>query len=179
MENQLIELGRPQRTLKQKIKVFLFKNVVNKWNAFKLRHLRGIDVGHCCNINRKAKLDGINPKGIHIGNYVRISQNALALACISPKQAGLTVLESMGYGVPFITHSNAITGGEVLNIHNGIDGVIFEDDHDLVNIIKEISINPSKYIEMGQAAKKFYDQNRTIDHMAKGLWNAIQYAYDK
>lgn len=80
MENQLIELGRPQRTLKQKIKVFLFKNVVNKWNAFKLHHLRGVDVGHSCNINRKAKLDGINPKGIHIGNYVRISQNALVLA---------------------------------------------------------------------------------------------------
>ena len=81
MENQLIsEPGRPKRSIKQKIKVFLFKNVVNKWNAFKLRSLRGVEVGRGCNINRKAKLDGINPKGIHLGDYVRISQNALVLA---------------------------------------------------------------------------------------------------
>ena len=101
-----------------------------------------------------------------------------AIACISPKQAGLTVLESMGYGVPFITSSGAITGGEILNIHNGIDGIIFEKDEDLTQYIRDITINPSKYIEMGRAARQFYEQNRTINHMAKGLWDAIQYAYN-
>ncbi|MBD5217480.1 MAG: glycosyltransferase family 4 protein [Bacteroidales bacterium] len=103
---------------------------------------------------------------------------AEAIACISPKQAGLTVLESMGYGVPFITWAKAITGGEMLNIHNGKDGVIFEEDSDLVNIVRDISTNPSIYIGMGREAKKFYDENRTIHHMAQGLWDAIQYAYD-
>lgn len=74
------EAGKPKRSFKQKVKVFLFKNVVNKWNAFKLRTIRGVEVGEGCNINRKAKIDGINPKGIHLGDYVRISQNALVLA---------------------------------------------------------------------------------------------------
>ena len=100
-----------------------------------------------------------------------------ALACISPKQAGLTVLESMGYGVPFVTTRDAITGGELLNIHNGTDGVVLENESHLTSTIKDISDNPEKYIAMGKEAKKFYDENRTPKHMADGLWSAIQYAY--
>lgn len=80
MESKIIEPGKPQRSFKQKVKVFLFKNVVNKWNYFKLKKIRGVDIGEHCNVNRKAKIDGINPKGVHLGNYVRVSQNALILA---------------------------------------------------------------------------------------------------
>ena len=79
MKAELIELGIPKRSIKQKIKVFVFKTV-NKINSLYLRNIRGVDVGNYCNINRKAKIDGVNPKGIHIGDYVRISQNALVLA---------------------------------------------------------------------------------------------------
>ena len=77
--NELIELGKPKRTVKQDIKVFLFKNI-NKLNSLYLRKIRGVEVGIGCNINRKAKIDGVNPKGVHLGNYVRVSQNALILA---------------------------------------------------------------------------------------------------
>lgn len=99
-----------------------------------------------------------------------------AYAVISPKQAGLTVQESMGYGVPFITTKNAITGGEVLSIHNGIDGVLMDSVDELPVILKDISENPEKYIEMGVRAKEFYNGNLTPEIMAKGLWNAVQYA---
>lgn len=73
------EIRTQRKSLKQKVKIFLFVTV-NKITAFKLRYLRGVDIGYGCNVNRKAKIDGINPKGIHIGDYVRISQNALVLA---------------------------------------------------------------------------------------------------
>lgn len=104
---------------------------------------------------------------------------AQALACISPKQAGLTVLESMGYGVPFISTKNAITGGELLNVHNGVDGVIMESEQELASVVKDISVHPEKYIAMGEKAKEFYDNNRTPKHMAQGLWDAIQYVISK
>lgn len=104
---------------------------------------------------------------------------AEALACISPKQAGLTVLESMGYGVPFITTKDAITGGELFNVHNNIDGIIMNDENELESIIKDISLNQEKYISMGLLAQKFYNENRTPQHMAEGLWNAIQYTINK
>lgn len=98
-----------------------------------------------------------------------------AIACISPKQAGLSVLESMGYGVPFVTTRDAITGGELFNIHNGKDGVILDHESQIKSAIIDISENPDKYISMGLEAKKFYDENRTPQHMADGLWNAVCY----
>lgn len=104
---------------------------------------------------------------------------AQALACISPKQAGLTVLESMGYGVPFVSTKNAITGGELFNVHNGVDGVVMESDYELADVVRDISEHPEKYIAMGERAKVFYDNNRTPKHMAQGFWDAIQYVTNK
>lgn len=101
---------------------------------------------------------------------------ARSLACVSPKQAGLSVLESMGYGVPFVTTKNAITGGELLNVHNGVDGIVLENESSLPGIIKDIADNPDKYVQMGLKAQMFYNENRTPRHMADGLWEAIQYA---
>ena len=101
---------------------------------------------------------------------------ARALACISPKQAGLTVLESMGYGVPFVSTKDAITGGELLNVHNGIDGVVMESESELEEVIYDIACNPQKYEEMGEKAQDFYNNNRTPEHMAAGLWDAVCYA---
>lgn len=101
---------------------------------------------------------------------------ARALACVSPKQAGLTVLECMGYGVPFVTTKNAITGGELLNVHNGDDGVVLDDENQLTSTIRDIAENPEKYVLMGKNAQKFYNENRTPRHMADGLWDSVQYA---
>lgn len=103
---------------------------------------------------------------------------AKAYACISPKQAGLSVLESMGYGVPFVSAKDAITGGELLNIHNGVDGVIVDDDSQLTKVIQDIAMNKEKYLEMGRKAQEFYNESRTPQHMADGLWNAVKYAME-
>lgn len=102
---------------------------------------------------------------------------AQALVCISPNQAGLSVLESMGYGVPFVTMKNAITGGEIFNIHDGIDGVIIDDNNQIATVIADISQNRNKYLEMGKAAQRFYNEYRTPQCMADGLWEAIEYAF--
>lgn len=78
MANEEIGVRVIESTFRQNVKRFLFHRV-NGINAFLLR-LRGVELGEHCNINRKSKIDGVNPKGVHIGNYVRVSQNALILA---------------------------------------------------------------------------------------------------
>lgn len=100
---------------------------------------------------------------------------AKSIACISPLQAGLSVLESMGYGVPFITSSDAITGGEAFNITNEETGLRLDDISKLAEVITDISVNPLKYIEMGKNAYSHYWSSRRPENMAKGLSDAIEY----
>lgn len=98
---------------------------------------------------------------------------ANAILCISPDQAGLSVLKSMGYGVPFVTSRNAITGGEIFNIHNGEDGILLESIDEIENILLDIRIHMDKYLLMGEKAKEYYDHNRTPEMMAQGFVSCI------
>lgn len=102
-----------------------------------------------------------------------------AIACISPGQAGLSVLKSMGYGVPFISIETAITGGEIFNIENNVNGILYKDHSELKDIILDITENTTKYLEMGKKAKEYYDTYRTPQNMAKGISDAIEYVSSK
>lgn len=102
-----------------------------------------------------------------------------ALVCVSPTQGGLSCPKSMGYGVPFVCRKDAITGGEIYHINNGKTGIMYDSDEDLPTIILEAITKPAKYIEMGIAAKKYYDTSATIEHMAQGAIDAIEYALNR
>lgn len=101
-----------------------------------------------------------------------------SLICVSPTQAGLTVLKSMGYGVPFVTKEDAITGGCKMNIKNGENGILYKDNSELSEILKEIIKNRRKYIEMGKNAYDYYWTYATPDIMAKGVIDAIDYCIE-
>ena len=77
-----------------------------------------------------------------------------------------------------VSSQNAITGGELFNVNNGVDGMAMESDSELTDMIRDIACNPAKYLEMGKKAKDFYDNNRTPKYMAEGLWNAVQFALE-
>ncbi len=98
-----------------------------------------------------------------------------ALLCVSPDQAGLSVLKSMGYGVPYVTRANAITGGERLNIIDKENGLLYNTPAELVSIIEDAYKNPDKYITMGINAQQYYMANATTKHMAHGAIDAINY----
>lgn len=99
-----------------------------------------------------------------------------SVLCISPTQAGLTVPKSLGYGTPFVCHKDAITGGEMYHVQDGVNGVIYSKDEDLFEIMKDAILNPAKYQKMCIAAKGYYDNKATPQHMAQGIINAIEYA---
>lgn len=98
-----------------------------------------------------------------------------AFACISPNQAGLSVLESMGYSVPFVTQKDAITGGERFNITDNENGILYETHNQLKDIILEITSNPQKYIRMGENAHDHYIKCRKPEDMANGLISAVEF----
>ena len=98
-----------------------------------------------------------------------------ALLCISPNQAGLSVPKSMGYGVTFVSRKDSITGGEIYHITNNVNGVLYSEDDDLAEIMYDSVTNPSKYIEIGKRAKKYYMQHATPQVMAKGAISAIEF----
>ena len=104
---------------------------------------------------------------------------ARAYACVSPLQAGLTVQESMGYGVPFVTVKNAITGGEIFDIKNGENGVLMDDVSELDSVIEDIAKHPEKFVELGRQAQIFYNEHSKPSDMAEGLWKAVCYAINK
>lgn len=105
-----------------------------------------------------------------LSNYFQRS-----LLCFSPTQAGLSVPKSLGYGVPFVTRRDAITGGELYHITNGYNGIIYSDDSELIDIMSEAVSNRNKYLEMGRNAKEYYDNNATINHKAKGAMDAFEF----
>lgn len=102
-----------------------------------------------------------------------------AFACISPYQAGLSVLESMGYGTPFVTMKNAITGGEIFNITDRETGRLLTDEAQFADVICDIAENPAKYEEMGTKARNYYVHYRTPQIMADGVLEAIDYVLSK
>lgn len=104
---------------------------------------------------------------------------AHALLCISPTQGGLSVPKSMGYGVPFVTRKDAITGGEIYHITPGVNGIMYEKDEDLVSILEDACRNAQKYIDMGTKAKEYYNRYATIRHMAQGALDAFEYVLEQ
>ncbi|MCK9210007.1 MAG: glycosyltransferase [Ignavibacteriaceae bacterium] len=98
-----------------------------------------------------------------------------SLLCISPDQAGLSVLKSMGYGVPYVSKTNAFTGGERFNIIDKENGLLYNTHEELVFIIQDAYKNPEKYIALGINASEYYNSNTTIKHMANGFIDAINY----
>ena len=122
------------------------------------------------NIKDKVKLAGEITDDNELFGYF---QNAIA--CFSPNQAGLSVLQSMAYGVPFITLKDAITGGELFNISNGRNGILLSSIEQIKDIILDLTINKNKYIDMGKNAYEFYWKERKISDMVKGFIDAIEY----
>lgn len=102
-----------------------------------------------------------------------------ALMCISPDQAGLSVLKSMGYGVPYVCRKDAITGGEIFNIADKENGILYNSPNELREILVEVTNDAHKYIDYGVKAYEYYWANRVPENMVGGFVDAVNYVCDK
>lgn len=66
--------------LLSKLRVFIYNKLV-KLYPYVLKNIYKMHIGENTYISRRARLDrGVNPKGIYIGNYTRITGDVLVLA---------------------------------------------------------------------------------------------------
>ena len=49
-------------------------------NIFYLRKFKKVDIGEDCTLHRHCKIDGANPRGVHIGDRCRIAAHAIIFA---------------------------------------------------------------------------------------------------
>lgn len=97
------------------------------------------------------------------------------IVSISFGQAGLSVLQSFGYGVPFVTKKNAISGGETTNIIHGYNGYLCEDSISSLAYYLELLCNNLPHSrQLGENAYKFYEEHCTISKMVDGFRMAIE-----
>lgn len=99
-----------------------------------------------------------------------------AVASISPKQAGLSILNCFAKGVPFVTSAQAISGGEINNVIDGYNGCIYKNGVDeLSEIISDLYNNEEKAELLSQNAKHYYHTERTVSKMVNGFKDAISF----
>ncbi|QTH64626.1 glycosyltransferase family 4 protein [Psychrosphaera ytuae] len=96
-----------------------------------------------------------------------------AIVSASFGQAGLSVLQSMGFGVPFLTSKGAISGGEITNIKNEENGILVDDLEDLKRSLKVLCNDMSYSKKLGKAAYQYYFKYCTISNMVAGFLDSI------
>lgn len=98
---------------------------------------------------------------------------ASSALCISPQQAGLSVLESFSFGVPFLAYEKAISGGEHLDIKNDYNGFLVENENDIYKIMLLLDSNKEFVRKLGRNSFKFYINYRSMDNMVNKFINAL------
>jgi glycosyltransferase involved in cell wall biosynthesis len=97
-----------------------------------------------------------------------------AVVAVSPGQAGLSVLESMAYGVPFVSRADAITGGELANITNDVNGVVYSGGAvELSAVLRRIVLDVAHAERLGTQAWVHYHQHRRIENMVAVFAEAV------
>lgn len=84
-----------------------------------------------------------------------------AFVSVSVGQAGLAVSQSIGNGVPFITHEKAITGGEIFGIVDGLTGALLKSPMGSDDMREELCSLLKRYWSE-RNNRSAYDKNRNF-----------------
>lgn len=96
-----------------------------------------------------------------------------AIFSVSYGQAGLSVLQSLGFGVPYLTKGGAISGGEISNIIHGENGYFCDNSESLKSNMLNLILDLDLSRRLGKNAYDYYSSNCSIENMAQGFVDAI------
>ena len=132
-----------------------------------MKHLCQVQELKIKKINEKEMIGRIN----NTDELARYYENAIA--SISYGQAGLSVLQSFAYGVPYITCEDAISGGEHKNIVHKVNGLLFDNQYSIEDAMHDLILDKDFALKLGKNAYNYYSKFCTIEEMAKGFHEAI------
>lgn len=78
---------------------------------------------------------------------------------LSWRQIGLSVWDAIGRGVPVLTNNDAITGGEIDHVINGITGWRCRDSNELKELLIYLSANKQVLDEVKKTCMLYYNNN--------------------
>jgi len=120
-------------------------------------------------VESKGLSERVHFEGFINDNTLLAEYYKYAICSISPHQAGLSVLQSMAFGVPFITRTDAYSGGEKLNIEHEISGYFYNTDQELVGFMQNLVDNGGEARRLGHNAFVHFNENRSVDNMVSGF----------
>jgi glycosyltransferase involved in cell wall biosynthesis len=102
-----------------------------------------------------------------------------AILSFTINQAGLSVLQSLGNGVPVLSSEDAVTGGELFNIIDGKTGFLIgsgSDEHKIVaiqKILEDIHLDPTSVTNMRQSCREHYVNHASLENMRNVFMKCI------
>jgi glycosyltransferase involved in cell wall biosynthesis len=182
IKNTFINIGSLDSRKQNDITIRAFKRVLLESNL----DLRLVFIGDGTerkNLEDLAVKEGVFNNIVFAGNIENTEELAKyyrnSIASISFGQAGLAVLQSMAFGVPFVTKENAISGGEKYNIIHRENGIFCKDS---VESLEEVMLelvcdNNFTYArELGKNAFSYYKDKASIENMVSGFMKAKDYS---
>lgn len=167
LETLLIAFSQIKNKLSRDIKVNIIGDGSEKERLLKLTTQLNLE-------------DRVNFLGEILDESVLANYYKSAIASISPGQAGLSVLQSLAFGVPFITRYDAVSGGEIDNIIEGKSGYLFDGTpENLAQLMLNLYVDFSKVIELSRFSYDYYRQNCKVKFMLNGFTEAINFVIKK
>jgi glycosyltransferase involved in cell wall biosynthesis len=98
-----------------------------------------------------------------------------AFAYVSPDAIGLGAQHSFAYGVPVITIANGFKGAEFDKLNHNENAILYNSHNELKDILLKLISNVEFRKRLGKNAYNLYKNKLTIDNMAQGFIDAIEY----
>jgi len=178
VKNTILFVGSLDKRKQNNITLRAFKNIIN-YLPKKINMIIIGDGDERRYLDNLAYELGINERVFFKGkiNNTKVLKEYYkeAIVSVSFGQAGLSVLQSLGFGVPFLTKENAISGGEKSNIKHNFNGIFCQDNQEsLEEKLIYLCNNIDTAKELGKNAYNYYSEYCTVANMVQGFRDAIE-----